>query len=405
MNTSTRHQPRRTRGLLKVVLASSAAAVTIGVTGVTAAHAASPISTAGFNLSRSSSSSAVLSSLDAKLPNVTIDTVAGDTNRVGPTGSQCTSVLPHVKKKYCWAIDDNNTAQWYAQGVSSTYDAYGGTGSTPGGRNLLATSWYDHDGGTNKGARVSILDRATAKYRHVLLAVPTGTAAAPSFTIANTHAGGLAWYGRYLYVADTTGIRVFDMARMWRVNTDITGSIGKTSAGYGAYGYKYVAPQVHRYARAGSFRYSSVAIDRTTSPDTLVASEYRAPGDTSQTSPRTVRYNLNESTKLIAENASKVAGADGAWNIGVDSVQGGVFVSGKLYLSQSDGGSTGGTDNDRGDLYRYTPSSGALTRWGNHLPVGTEDFSYWSGRGELWTTAEYPTLRGLYALDHGYYSG
>lgn len=216
---------------------------------------------------------------------------------MGPTGSSCTSVLPHVKKKYCWASDDNNTEQWYAQGVSSTYDAYGGAGTTAGGRSLLATSWYDHDGGTNKGARVSLLNRATAKYRHVLLAVPTGTASSPSFTIANTHAGGLAWYGRYLYVADTSGIRVFDMARMWRVNTDISGSIGRTSSGYGAYGYKYVAPQVHRYARQGTFRYSSIAIDRTTSPDTLVATEYRAPGDTSQASPRTVRYNLNESTK------------------------------------------------------------------------------------------------------------
>lgn len=401
---STRPEPR-TRDLARVVLAAAAAAVTIGVTGAGAAHAANAISTSGFNLTRSSSSTSVLGALDTALPNVSLDTVAADANRVGPTGSSCTSVLPNVTKKYCWASDDNNTEQWYAQGVSSTYDAYGGAGTTAGGRSLLATSWYDHDGGTNKGARVSLLDRANAKYRHVLLAVPTGTSSSPSFTIANTHAGGLAWYGRYLYVADTTGIRVFDMARMWRVNTDITGSIGRTSSGYGAYGYKYVAPQVHRYARQGTFRYSSVAIDRTTSPDTLVATEYRKPGDTSQASPRTVRYNLNESTKLLAENSSKVAGADGAWNIGVDSLQGGVFVSGRLYLSQSDGGPTGGTDNDRGDLYRYTPSSGSLVRWGNHLPIGTEDFSYWGGRGELWTTAEYPTLRGLYALNLGAYNG
>ena len=391
------------KGLLRGAAATAVAAVVVASIGVGAAQAG-PISTAGFNLARSSSSSSVLSALDAALPNVSIDTVAADANRVGPTGSSCTSVLPHVKKKYCWADDDNNTEQWYAQGVSTTYDANGGAGTTAGGRSLIATSWYDHDGGTNKGARVSILDRANAKYRHVLLAVPTGTSSSPSFTIADTHAGGLAWYGRYLYVADTTGIRVFDMGRIWRVNTAITGSMGKTSAGYGAYGYKYVAPQVHRYARQGTFRYSSVAIDRTTAPDTLVASEYRAPGDTSQASPRTVRYNLNESTKLISENTSRVAGADGAWHVGVDSVQGGVFVNGRLYLSQSDGGSTGGTDNDRGDLYRYTPSSGALVRWGNHLPIGTEDFSYWSGRGELWTTAEYPTLRGLYALDYGYYS-
>lgn len=246
MSTRPRH---RTRDLVKVVLASGAAAVMIGVTGAGAAQAAGAISTSGFNLTRTSSSTAVLGALDTALPNVSIDTVAADANRVGPTGSSCTSVLPNVTKKYCWASDDNNTEQWYAQGVSSTYDAYGGAGTTAGGRSLLATSWYDHDGGTDKGARVSILDRANAKYRHVLLAVPTGTSSSPSFTIANTHAGGLAWYGRLLYVADTSGIRVFDMGRMWRVDTGITGSIGRTSSGYGAYGYKYVAPQVHRYAR------------------------------------------------------------------------------------------------------------------------------------------------------------
>lgn len=391
------------KGFIRAAVAAAAAAVMVGSIAVEAAQAASPISTTGFNLTRSSTSSSVLSALDAALPNVSVDTVAADANRVGPTGTSCTSVLPQVTKKYCWADDDNNTEQWYPQGVSSTYDAHGGAGTTTGGRSLIATSWYDHDGGTNKGARVSILDRATAKYRHVLLAVPGGTSTSPTFTAASTHAGGLAWYGRYLYVADTTGIRVFDMDRMWSVDTTITDAIGKTASGYGAYGYKYVAPQVHNYARQGTFRYSSVAIDRTTAPDTLVATEYRAPSDTTQASPRTVRYNLDETSKLIAES-SLVAGADGAWDIGVNSLQGGVFVSGRLYLSQSDGASVGGTDNDRGDLYRYTPSSGALTSWGNHLPVGTEDFSYWSGRGELWTTAEYPTLRGLYALDHSYYS-
>lgn len=392
------------KGFLRAAVASAAAGAFVVTIGVGAAQAASPISTTGFNLTRSSTSSAVLSALDSALPNVSIDTVAADANRVGPTGTSCTSVLPHVTKKYCWADDDNNTEQWYAQGVSSTYDANGGAGTTAGGRSLIATSWYDNDGGTDKGARVSILDRANAKYRHVLLAVPGGTSTAPTFSIANTHAGGLAWYGRYLYVADTSGIRVFDMGRMWSVNTDITGAIGRTATGYGAFGYKYVAPQVHRYARSGTFRYSSVSIDRTTTPDTLVATEYRAPGDTTQASPRTVRYDVDEASQLIAETTSTVAGADGAWDIGVDSLQGGVFVNGRLLLSQSDGGSVPGTDNDRGDLYRYTPSSGSLTSWGNHLPVGTEDFSYWSGRGELWTTAQYPTLRGLYALDHGYYS-
>lgn len=383
---------------------AAVAALVVTTVAVGAAQAAAPISTSGLGLTRHATSSALVGALDSALPNVSVDTVAADANRQGPTGSSCTSVLPHVTKKFCWRDDDNDTTQWYPQGVTSTYDAYGGAGTTSGGRSLLATSWYDHDGGTNKGARVSLLNRSTGAYRHVLLVVPSGTTSSPSFTVASTHAGGLAWYGKNLFVADTDGIRVFDMSHLWRVNDSLDTSIGRTSSGYGAYGYKYVAPQIQFYARVGDFRYSSIALDRTTSPDSLVATEYRAPSDTAQASPRTVRYNLNESTRLLAESSGSV-GADGAWVLGINSLQGGVFVSGRLYLSQSDGASTSGTDNDRGDMYRYTPSTGDLAYWGNDLPVGTEDLSYWAGRAELWTTAEYPGLRGLYALDWNYYNG
>ena len=67
-------RPRsRTRDTAKVVLASSVATLVIGVTGAGAAHAANAISTS------------VLSGLDTALPNVSIDTVAADANRVGPT--------------------------------------------------------------------------------------------------------------------------------------------------------------------------------------------------------------------------------------------------------------------------------------------------------------------------------
>lgn len=395
---------------LRTALVATITAVAVGFTGATAAQAAEPIQPGTFTLERSSSDGDVVAALDLALPNVSIDAVAADANRIGPTGEDCTSVLPQVSTKYCWKSDDNNTNQWWAQGVTSTYDAYAGSGLTPGGRQLLVASWYDRDqeqedDNVNKGARISVLDRATAEYRHVLLVVPSGTSSSPTFTIANTHAGGLAWYGRYLHVSDTDGIRVFDMSRIWQVRTSIENAIGATADGYGAYGYKYVVPQVHRYERntANMFRYSSVAVDRTTSPDTLVATEYRKPGDSSQAAARTVTYSFDEGSGLLNEPTNRVAPARAAWRIGVDSLQGGVFVNNRLYLSQSDGRNPFSTS-DRGDVYRYTPSSGQIRRWADHLPIGTEDLSFWAGRGELWTTAEYPELRGLYALNFGYYS-
>lgn len=348
----------RTRSRFIVTLTTAA----IGLCAVGPAFAANPIPTTGFNLTRSTTSTALLDALDGALPNVSIDTVAGDANRVGPIGAACQSVLPHVTKKFCWNTGDNETTEWVPQGVTSSYDAYGGPGETPGGRSLIVASWYDDGSFPDKGARISVLVRGNAHYRHVLLVVPTGTASSPNFSIANTHAGGLAWYGHLLYVADTDGIRIFDMSRIWRVDDGIDGAIGRLGSAWGAYGYKYVVPQRYFYSRgSGMFRYSSIGLDRTSSPPAMVTTEYRAPSDaSSQASPRTVRYNLNTTTRLLIDGgAPPVAVADGAWDIGLNSLQGGVFVSGRLYLSQSDGAPTGGTDSDRGDLYRYTPSGAA----------------------------------------------
>jgi hypothetical protein len=62
---------------------------------------------------------------------------------------------------------------------------------------------------------VSFVDYARPvrpRYRHVLLVEPyRDRAGNPSFRAVPVHAGGIAWYGHYLYVADTyAGFRVFD---------------------------------------------------------------------------------------------------------------------------------------------------------------------------------------------------
>jgi hypothetical protein len=40
--------------------------------------------------------------------------------------------------------------------------------------------------------------------------------AKPTYRAINVHAGGVAWYGNYLYVADTeAGLRVFDLRKIF----------------------------------------------------------------------------------------------------------------------------------------------------------------------------------------------
>src|ERR1044072_1654396 len=80
-----------------------------------------------------------------------------------------------------------------------------------------------------------------------LLVQPTGDATNPDFKDIPIHAGGVSWYGDYLYVADTGhGMRVFDMRKILKTNTGGTADqIGRQSNGvYYAHNYGYVLPQI-----------------------------------------------------------------------------------------------------------------------------------------------------------------
>src|SRR5690606_15544938 len=95
------------------------------------------------------------------------------------------------------------------------------------GRRLLLVSWYhDLDTPPVKGVRLSLADITNLNavpYRHLLLVEPKETAGGVGFEAAeydsggSLHAGGIVWYGDYLYVADTSqGLRVYDLSRMLR---------------------------------------------------------------------------------------------------------------------------------------------------------------------------------------------
>ncbi|MEU0056876.1 hypothetical protein [Streptomyces sp. NPDC006334] len=238
-----------------------------------------------------------------------------------------TKALPPVTRKvsWCWssAHGDDDTGRWWPQGMSSTGTADGGDGTIDGKR-ALAVAWhyntYERDAPsettgcrTNNLLKLSLIDRDTGKYRHVLLAQPTSTSSAASnFTFVTGHAGGIVWYSNYIYVTDTTGgIRVFDMEKLAKV--DVYGSGVSTSGINGgrssACGYPYVMPQVHYYKQASappsgacsedavngvpdanSLCYSWLSLDKTGGgPFKLVTGEWFGKAD----GGRVVRYQLN----------------------------------------------------------------------------------------------------------------
>lgn len=122
------------------------------------------------------------------------------------------------------------------QGVSGSWDA-DASGKWED-RNLWLVSWHNGD---DTSVRITFVDRDTNKYRHALLVEPT---ADDDFGPVEVHAGGITWYGDFLYVVDTLGgIRVFDLTNIWEV--DIADAVGKNSDGsYSAAGYRYVIPHI-----------------------------------------------------------------------------------------------------------------------------------------------------------------
>lgn len=358
-----------------------------------AASAQTELTASNFRLEKTADSD-LIDDLDAILPVVSVPTVVGDGNR---EARPCTPSAANVVAGFCWNSGDDGTTAWYPQAVTSTADAYD-AGTYEGATAILA-SWYDSDeDGIDKGVRVSFVDwsdPSSPTYRHVLLVEPYRTSAGdPSFRAVNVHAGGMFWYGHYLYVADTwNGFRVFDMRHIWRVSTGDKNRIGRQSGGsYHAHDYKYVLPQVFAYRSSteggySELRHSFASLDRTSTPDSVVIGEYGNPGD----GTRLVRFEIDYQTRLLRTDADGYARGVEAYQVDVTSMQGAVSIDGRFFLSTSDGAS------NPGDLGLFEPG-GPVELDYDVLAIGPEDLSYWAARDQLWTLSEHPNQRNVYAI-------
>lgn len=374
-----------------VLAAASAAAVLVATTALAPpAQAAAALTSTNFRL-KASAYSSVIAGLDAALPNVSVAGVVDDANR---TATSCTASASNRLASFCWDSGDNGVTYWIPQGITTSADAY--DAGTYEDRTVILVSWY-YDGSPDKGVRISFVDYANPSapvYRHALLVEPYTNAGNPDFRPVPIHAGGMFWYGYYLYVADTNnGFRVFDLRHIWQVTTGNESLVGRQSNGtYQAYNYKYVVPQAFTYARssAGGYTnltYSFASLDRTSTPDSVVVGEYAYPG----TGTRLVRFGIDYTNRMLRTDADGYARATEAYDVSVTSMQGATAIGGKYYLSTSDG------DSNKGDLATFTPGGSVVMRT-DTLPIAPRTCPAGDSRDQLWSVTEYAGARSVFAV-------
>lgn len=284
-----------------------------------------------------------------------------------------------------WRPDlrDQLDLRWWPQGVSTAADA--GRADT-GDRRLVVMSSYAKKlpwDDAAHGSRVTFADLDTGRYRHVLLVRPT---AAGGVEPLHIHAGGVVWHGDHLHVAATGKgmftFRVDDLVRV-RERSD-------------AYGYRYVLPSRWQYrarkdGEVEGFRYSFLALDRTTEPPSLLAGEYT--NDPTRTR-RLATFAIDPATGLLETGADDRVRVQPLGD-GPLRMQGAVSARGRLHLTVSQGRRV------RGSVYAGQPDD--LRHHRHATPMGNEDVAYWPQEDLLYSVSEHPTARWLFTMKRSYF--
>lgn len=310
----------------------------------------------------------------------TIGDLIADTDRTAVTSATVPGAPPGLAYAFKWNAEDEASTRWFPQGITGTADA-SATGEI-GGKKIVAVSFYDNGTGSyEKGVRIAFADvttPSTPKYRFALLAEPVGSMAAPDLAPVKIHAGGIVWIGNLLYVVETgKGFRVFDMAHLLRVATDVD-AIGCTGGVCHAGLYKYVVPQIDAFhtLSACSPIFSYVSLDRSSSPPSLLSGEYCS--TTACSGPlagRIYRWPLDPTTGRLAAGTSWPSEA---FLMGQRQVQGGASKNGLFFLSSSAPPGSGG------DLYRVTTQKSATSNWAD----SPEDLMIDPLASRIWSLSE-----------------
>jgi hypothetical protein len=300
---------------------------------------------------------------------------------------------------------DNSDCNNYPQGITTSRDAVGTANSgNYDGHQLVLVSWYTKDAcdGSQERSRITLVDWDATypnKYRKVLLVEPTGTAAAPNFKDIPIHAGGVSWYGDYLYVADTgRGMRIFDMRKILKTNTGGTADqIGRQSSTvYYAHNYAYVLPQIgtvtSNTTSGTNLAWSTISLDRVSK--SIVMAEYTCQSGCTaypNRAPRAIRFPFAAAATTFAATTTASQALQLPWY----NLNGVASHNGRWWFNSS----------GQKQLYYWTPADGSTT----HSWVGSgESISYWEDSTNpdlLWTLQEGAGSRNVFAVEQATYDG
>lgn len=319
---------------------------------------------------------------------------------------------PAATRAYCWAADDARTQEWGPASVTTSGDA--ADDGEWGGQRVILAGWTHNDGAagaaaTDRGlARVAFIDAtdpAALTYRWVLLVAPRD--GGKDFGAVRSRMGGMVWYRDKLIVTAQNGagqddaLLVFDLHHILKAGVN-SGAIGKVRGGYSADGYQYVLPAVGSYSPAGGSCgsgdaranpcFGSLSLDRTSTPDSLVATEAAPSGDTDRT--RIWRYSYSTAAGraglLVGDSLGRVDARE-AYSTKAAGLTG-VLSHTPAGARRADWyvGHTPAGGGRHGTLWRQSGSGVDAVRctadqsyacWGQH----TASLSYWQETGELWS--------------------
>jgi hypothetical protein len=278
---------------------------------------------------------------------------------------------------YTWQSGDILTTSWTPQGITGSGDA-------------MASSWYHKPstGKIDKGVRVAFIDMVSNKYRFALLVKPSRAAGGTaSYDPIPIHAGGMAWSGDFLYVADTyDGLRVFDLRRFLKPTTYNSDKdyVGLHDGQYFTAGYAFILPQSNHYVVAkesSELVFSFVSLGSTSgSAKVLMTGEY-----STVMGGRLMQWALgNDSMPVLA---------GGKWTAGmsldpvVKNMQGAAIDQDVIFISSSLSGNQ--------TLYTRRPDGSMV---GTGWPPYCEDLFIGLG-GSLWGLTEVEGYRKIWAVN------
>ncbi|MFF3379272.1 hypothetical protein ACFYXF_40755 [Streptomyces sp. NPDC002680] len=431
-----RHRRQKRGRALRGVLAGTALALTAAATIVSASQAVSsdnpgPLKSvtstaelANFQLKEHLTAKSSLDRLATAMGGtVGVSTVLEHTNRTMrntaecvPTETEALPVAPTATRAYCWDDADSASQRWLPQSVTTSGDA--DEDGRWGANRVILSGWTHNDAKPDEPAvsqglaRVAVMDAndlSSMTYRWVLLVVPTKDGS--DYRKLSSSISGMVWYQDKLLVtasptdSDHQSLYVYDMNRIQRASVD-SPAVGKVPGGWSAHGYGYVMPAVASYSLTGGTCdpssdegtpcFGSLSLDRSSTPDSLVASEW-FPSGADQRS-RLWRYSFSgagDRSGLLATNALGRADAVEAYSTKATGIQG--VLS---YRSAGDEkadwyiGHAPGTKNRHGTLWRLDSEGAKAARcgtdaqsrrcWAEHA----ESLSYWEGTGEVWSLTE-----------------